>query len=120
MPFRRILEEMVRGVEGSIAALFLDYEGEAIEIVCSGGVSEEIRIVGAYQGIFLEHLRRISRSFSWGQPERFKIDLTASRIFSSVVNEDYYVVLIAVPSSNEGNAWHRIGRCRDALLREIG
>ena len=53
--FRLILDELLVTTHGALAALFLDFEGETVELVCDRDLSDhDLRILGAYQGIFLD------------------------------------------------------------------
>ena len=55
-----ILHELVATTSGAFAAIFLDFEGETVELVCDRDFSDhDLRIIGAYQGIFLNRLREM-------------------------------------------------------------
>lgn len=57
MPFQELLNRMMT-VKGIEAVAFLDHEGEAI-LTCSTQNSEDLKILGAYQGILMSALRNI-------------------------------------------------------------
>ena len=47
--FRMILNELLATTPGALAALFLDYEGETVDLVCDRDLSDhDLRIIGAY------------------------------------------------------------------------
>lgn len=118
--FRYILNELLATTNGALAALFLDWEGETVELVCDRDLSDhDLRIIGAYQGIFLSQLRTLCDKVAAGAPQRFKIDFPDTKILSSDVKDGYYVVLLVDRTANEGLAWHRLESCRGKLIAEM-
>lgn len=118
--FRLILDELLVTTHGALAALFLDYEGETVELVCDRDLSDHnLRILGAYQGIFLMQLRTLCSNAGAGEPQRFKLQFADNAVLSYDVKDGYYVVLLVDASFNEGVAWRRLERCRDRLLLEM-
>lgn len=118
--FRLILDELLVKTHGALAALFLDYEGETVELVCDRDLSDHaLRILGAYQGIFLDQLRALCDHAKAGRPLRYKMQFTEMSVMSYDVKDGYYVVLLVDASSNEGMAWRRLERCRERLLEEM-
>ena len=118
--FRLILNELIVTTHGALAALFLDFEGETVELVCDRDLSDhDLRIIGAYQGIFLSRLRTLCAHVSAGAPERFKLEFENVRVLSCDVKDGYYVVLLADKTANEGVAWRRLESCRGKLLVEM-
>ena len=79
----------------------------------------ELRIIGAYQGLFLSRLRELCAKVDAGAPRRFKIELTQHAVLSYDVKDGYYVVLLADTSLNEGLAWRRLEKCRERLIAEM-
>jgi predicted regulator of Ras-like GTPase activity (Roadblock/LC7/MglB family) len=118
--FRLILDELLVKTHGALAALFLDFEGETVELVCDRDLSDhELRILGAYQGIFLDRLRTMCAQVGAGQPQRFKIEFEEVAVLSYDVKDGYYLVLLVDGTSIEGAAWRRLEKCRERLLAEM-
>jgi hypothetical protein len=118
--FRLILDELLVTTHGALAALFLDYEGETVELVCDRDLSDHnLRILGAYQGIFLMQLRTLCSNADAGEPRRFKLQFAENAVLSYDVKDGYYVVLLVDATFNEGVAWRRLERCRERLLVEM-
>ena len=118
--FRLILNEMLVTTAGALAALFLDYEGETVELVCDRDLNDhDLRILGAYQGIFLERLRAMCAQTGAGDPQRFKIEFADNSVLSFDVKDGYYLVLLVDGTANEGLAWRKLERCRERLLVEM-
>jgi hypothetical protein len=115
-----ILHELLVTTSGSLAALFLDWEGETVELACEHDLSDhELRIIGAYQGIFLSRLRELCAHTDAGQPLRYKIELETRVVLSYDVKDGYYIVLLADRAFNEGLAWRRLEQCRERLMAEM-
>ena len=122
MLFRDILRDVLERTHGAIGAVFLDSEGESVEVVTERPFEtddHDLRVIGAYAGIFLSQLRRIAEATDGGEIVRYKIDFAASRIFCSNLNDGYYLVLIVDAGAIEGIVWQAVERCRTALLREM-
>jgi predicted regulator of Ras-like GTPase activity (Roadblock/LC7/MglB family) len=120
LPFQRILRELLIATDGSLGAMFLDYEGETVACYTEHDLEEhDLKIIGAYQGIFLTQLGRLCADMAVGQPQRFKIEFTGSKLLSCSLKDGYYVVLICEPESNEGVAWHRLDIAAQHLLGEM-
>jgi hypothetical protein len=118
--FRLILDELLVTTHGALAAIFLDYEGETVELVCDRDLSDHgLRILGAYQGIFLTRLRTLCANAGAGQPHRFKLQFADTTVLSFDVRDGYFVVLLVDSSFNEGLAWRRMERCRQKLIAEM-
>lgn len=118
--FRLILNEMLVTTAGALAALFLDYEGETVELVCDRDLNDhDLRILGAYQGIFLGQLRDLCAHADAGAPQRFKIQFPETSVLSFDVKDGYYIVLLVDATANEGMAWRKLEKCRERLLDEM-
>ncbi|HEX7155421.1 MAG TPA: hypothetical protein VF618_28405 [Thermoanaerobaculia bacterium] len=120
MAFLRILDELLTTTDGSIAALFLDYEGETVELLSHRDIArDDLKIIGAYQGIFLMQLKRVCTHLDAGSPVRFKVEFAETKVLSYDLRDGYYVVLVMETESNEGLAWHRLAMCREKLIAEM-
>jgi hypothetical protein len=120
--FRDILLGVLETTHGAIGAIFLDSEGESVEVVTARPFEtddHDLRVIGAYAGIFLAQLRRIADATDGGPAQRYKIDFAASRIFCCNLNDGYYLVLVVDPSAAESATWQGLERCRTSLLREM-
>lgn len=120
MPFRRILHDLVHSTAGAIGAIFLDSEGETVQLISAGALAaDDLQFVGAWQGIFLAHLRNVCRDVEAGPPRRFKIEFERVAVLSCDLKDGYYVVLLVDGTANEGVAWRRLETCRERLLADM-
>jgi predicted regulator of Ras-like GTPase activity (Roadblock/LC7/MglB family) len=122
VPFREILLDALQSTGGAIGAVFLDSEGESVEVVSARPFDTDdhaLRVIGAYAGIFISKLRRITESTDGGDVRRYKIDFDACGIFCCDLKDGYYLVLVVDAGAVEGIVWQRLERCRDVLLGEM-
>jgi predicted regulator of Ras-like GTPase activity (Roadblock/LC7/MglB family) len=120
--FRDILADLLQDTRGAIGAAFLDSEGESVEVASARPFDtddHELRVIGAYAGIFLSHLRRVAEATESGSSRRFKIDFAASTIFCCDLGDGYYLVVVVDAAAVEGAVWQSLERCRAALLSEM-
>jgi predicted regulator of Ras-like GTPase activity (Roadblock/LC7/MglB family) len=120
--FREILADVLQSAGGAIGAIFLDSEGESVEVVSARPFDtddHDLRVIGAYAGIFFSQLRRITEATNAGAAIRYKIDFAASKIFCCDLRDGYYLVLVVDAGTVEGVVWQQLERCRDQLLGEM-
>lgn len=119
MNFANILRDLVLNTDGAIAAMFLDREGETVQVIGEDFLRDELKVIGAYHGLFVGEAQRISQELQYGPLERIKIDWAGSTMLNQVLEGGYYVVVVLCSGSNEALAWQQIERCCNRLRREI-
>jgi predicted regulator of Ras-like GTPase activity (Roadblock/LC7/MglB family) len=120
--FRRILRDLLQSTRGSLGAIFLDSEGETVEAITErpfDADDHDLRVIGAYQGIHLSHLKRLCDALRAGTPHRFKIEFEKMNVLSCDLKDGYYLVLVVDDSANEGVAWRELEMCRDRIVAEL-
>ena len=122
MLFRRILLDLLQTTHGSLGAIFLDSEGETVEVTTERPLDaddHDLRVIGAYQGIFLSNLKRLCETLRAGAPHRFKVEFEKMNVLSCDLKDGYYLVLVVDESANEGIAWRQLERCRARIVEEL-
>jgi predicted regulator of Ras-like GTPase activity (Roadblock/LC7/MglB family) len=119
MSLRTTLQRLLDQTDGSLGAIFLDHEGEAVESVTAILSPYEMQVVGAYNGIFLSRLNRICAALDHGSPEGFKIEAEQSSMLVSNLKDGYYLVLVLNKQASEGLAWHQLKLASETLREEI-
>ena len=120
--FLHILRRLVTAVPGSIGALFLDYEGETVSMLSERPFDiedDDLRMFGAYQGIFLTQLRALTARVDAGTPVRFKLEFARTRAFTCDLQDGYYLVLLVDPGTSEALVWRQLEVSRRDLLAEL-
>lgn len=118
MTFQNVLSRLVEDVDGAIGAMFLDWEGESVDLY-GWPDRHDMRLLGAYQGIFLNQLRRFSDEMELGDVTYFKIAFRGAQFFNAVLEDGYYLSLATEPQIVEGVAWQAMRRARRLLNEEI-
>lgn len=122
MLFQTILLELLQSTDGSLGALFLDWEGECVEVITErpfDADDHDLRVIGAYQGIFRTQLRKLCESIDAGRPQRLKMDFKKTKVLTCDLKDGYYLVLVLEARTNEGVAWRHLEACRNRLMAEI-
>ena len=122
MLFRQILLDLLQSTHGSLGAIFLDSEGETVEVTTErpfDAGDHDLRVIGAYQGIFLSQLKRLCETLQAGTPRRFKVEFEKMNVLSCDLKEGYYLVLVVDDSANEGVAWRELENCRGTIVEEL-
>ena len=122
MLFRQILLDLLQTTHGSLGAIFLDSEGETVEVTTERPLDaddHDLRVIGAYQGIFLSNLKRLCDTLRAGAPHRFKVEFEKMNVLSCDLKDGYYLVLIVDASANEGLAWQKLAETQKRLLAEM-
>jgi predicted regulator of Ras-like GTPase activity (Roadblock/LC7/MglB family) len=107
--FQFVLADLISGVEGAVGVLLLDWDGETVEALGCTGSIHDIKVLGAYQGIFLTRAKGLSRGLDLGECREFTIRLGGNRFMTRVLPEGYYLTLIIGEEAVEGTA----RRCLD-------
>jgi predicted regulator of Ras-like GTPase activity (Roadblock/LC7/MglB family) len=116
--FRPILRDLIDASDGAVAALFIDHQGEAVDTV--GQLPDyDLKVVGAYGGIFLTQVEAAARAVPLGPVERLKIEWEHSTILACLVDKEYFLVLVLRRGANEGIAWNELARTRDRIRQEM-
>ena len=122
MLFRRILLDLLQTTRGSLGAIFLDSEGESVEVITErpfDADDHDLRVIGAYQGIFLSRLQRLCDTLHAGRPQRFKVEFEKMNVLSCDLKDGYYLVLVVDDTANEGAAWRALEACRERIVEEL-
>jgi predicted regulator of Ras-like GTPase activity (Roadblock/LC7/MglB family) len=124
MSFASILQEIVDGCGGGLAAALMGADGIPIEQVeASGDVREApgngIDVLGVEFGRILDEMRKASDSVSGGALEEVSIRLANLWVLMRVVDEETYLVLAIEPDGNAGKARFLMRRQLMALRDEL-
>lgn len=92
--FQYVLANLLANNDGALGALFLDDNGETVDLACSGYTPDEMRIVGAYLGIYLRQLNKVLTANDLGEPSLIHIEKNAIHIYTMALPDGYYLVLV--------------------------
>jgi len=119
VPLQEEMDALVADLEGAIGAIIVDYEGEAVVGSVQDLSTYDLQVVGAYGGIFLDHITRISKESKFGMPDSFVISGTDARLLHHVLRDGYFIVVILKRDANLSVARQRLQLCYDRLIHEF-
>ncbi len=119
MPFKQLLTELVESTPGATGAILVDWEGEAVELVCSAVDEYELKLLAAHQGIILGQAREMSRRLLEEAPEELVVTTGSGRCVVGPVGIEYALVMTLHRNTLLGRALHRFRETRKRLIKEI-
>jgi len=114
--FTSVLKDAVERVPGARAAIFLDWEGEAIDEYTEASRTG-IRLIGAHLGVLFTLARE--RGASWGDPSELIIETERAVVVVQAIQDQYLVVLEAGPEVSLGLLRRELARATAALRAEM-
>ena len=119
MPFQYTLANLLAHNDGAIAVIFLDETGETVDLACAEHTPYEMKIAGAYLGIYLRQIEAILDASSLGRPEILHIEKDDLHLYATPLPDGYYLVLVQKNSGLVGRARTTLIDARDEIAREI-
>ena len=117
MPYQKLLDALVRSVDGAEGALLLDANGELV--VESGERHERHRLIGAYQGIALARARDVKDRYATGELRYIVCRYTDGHVILRPLRDGYYLVVALAASANVGQAIHRSAQTEERMNAEL-
>jgi hypothetical protein len=119
MPFNYLLTNLVVDVPKSIGAIFVDPEGEAIDLVTRHGDPFDLKVEGAYHSIFLRRLDALTASADAGPIDSFVIESSNLVTLTQALPDGYYVVLVVDRSASRAQALDRLRRAARVFAEQL-
>jgi predicted regulator of Ras-like GTPase activity (Roadblock/LC7/MglB family) len=113
----KILNRLITSVDGAQAAIFLDHDGEAI--AQSGEVAVDVKLLGAWKEIHLDHIKDITGRLGLGTVHAVLFSLDEGNELIAPVLKDYCLLLLLSPYANLQSAMKALGTTIDELIVEI-
>lgn len=116
--FAEILAELVGQVPGAIGAVFLDYEGEAVDQFSHIPLMD-ILLAGAHWGIILRHVENTVKRYAWGRTELLVLNGTQTDIIIKPITDEYAIVLAMKAGHHLAHALTAVERVTVDIEREM-
>lgn len=118
MPFQNLLEDLLERMPGSLGAILVDWEGEA---VAQSGVMNEydLKVFGAHKGIILNNLREVVERTDESGLEEITITTTSNKTLVLPVTTEYFLVITLQREATLGRSLFEARRTIAALKEEI-
>jgi len=95
MEFQYVLANLLAHNDHAMGALFLDGSGETVDLACGTDFNHyEMRVIGAYLGIYLRQLERVLASNDLGETRMIHIEKKAVHIYVVPLPDGYHLALV--------------------------
>jgi hypothetical protein len=118
MPYHYILANLLAEA-GAVGVLFLDELGETVDVACSEFTPDEMRVLGAYLGIYLRQLDTFLGSAEMGSPQLVHVEKRRLNIYAKPLPDDYYLVLVQAQPALTGRARIALDKAAGELVRAL-
>ncbi len=119
MSFHYILGNLLANNERAAGALFLDGAGEAVDYACAAFTPYDMRVLGAYLGIYLRQLERFLSGNDMGSPRLVHIEKKAAHIYAIPLPDGYCVALVQHQPGLVGHARQSLVDAAEQLRSEL-
>ena len=119
MPFQYLLTNLLVDIPGAQGAIFLDGEGESVAFVSRGATPFELKLEGAYHGIFLRRAAELGGLLAAGKLRHLLITGSQMKVVSRALREGYYLVVVLDVGAPVSLAEAALDRAAVVLDREI-
>ena len=119
MPFQYTLANLLAANEGAVAVLFLDDSGEVVDIACADQSPYQMKVLGAYVGIYMRQLGFVLEKVALGDPATLHIEKDGLHLFASALPDGYYLLLVQRDPAVVGRCMRTLASARDEIAREI-
>jgi hypothetical protein len=119
LPYHYILGNLLSRNDGAVGVLFLDDSGETVDLACSEYTPYQMRVVGAYFGIYLRQLERFLAGADLGVPRLVHVEKDALHFHAMALPEGYYLVLVQRQPALVALARESLIDAADHLRREL-
>jgi hypothetical protein len=92
--FQYILANLLAENSDAVGVLFLDGSGETVDLACSEFTPYQMRVLGAYLGIYLRRLEKVLAGNNLGEPRLIHIEKQTVHIYAMPLAEGYYLALV--------------------------
>jgi len=118
MPFKQVLGTMLANIPGSLGAIIVDWEGEAVDQV--GSIDDyELKVIGAHKGLILDNLRQAVARAEGNDLEEIVITTAQRQTIIMPVDKEYFLVVALDRKDAMGRALFEARRCLVQLKEEI-
>jgi predicted regulator of Ras-like GTPase activity (Roadblock/LC7/MglB family) len=113
----QILDDLITSVRGASAAIFLDGDGEAI--VQAGETKKDIKLLGAWNEIYLDRIKEIMGRLRLGSVKAVLFSLDEGNELIVPVDPDYCLILFMSSYADIRNAMTELDKSIVLLKKDI-
>lgn len=120
MDFQYVLANLLANNDHALGVLFLDNTGETVDLACSDGFTPyEMRVIGAYMGIYLRNMEKLLSSNDLGEAKMIHIEKRDLHIYVVPLPDGYHLALVQRHPALVGRARETLNDAVEQLKREL-
>jgi predicted regulator of Ras-like GTPase activity (Roadblock/LC7/MglB family) len=117
--YQYVLTNLLAANEDALGVLFLDGSGETVDLACADFSPYEMRVIGAYLGIYLRQLEKIARQSDLGEMRLVHIEKSSVHIYAVPLPDGYYLALVQRQPALVARARATLDRAVEQLRTEL-
>ena len=120
MVFQYVLANLLAHNDHALGALFLDGTGETVDLACGTDFTPyEMKVIGAYLGIYLRQLDRLLASNDLGEARMIHIEKKALHIYVVPLPEGSHLALVQGHPAMVAHARETMNLAVEQLRQEL-
>ena len=120
MVFQYVLANLLANNDHALGALFLDGSGETVDLACGTDFTPyEMRVIGAYLGIYLRQLDRVLANNDLGEARMIHIEKKSLHIYVVPLPDGYHLALVQRHPALVARARESLNDAVEQLKREL-
>jgi hypothetical protein len=119
MHFQPILDDVLARNRDAVGVLFLDDSGETVDVACASISPDDMRLLGAYVGIYLRQVARFLSPDQHGAVRWLQIEDRDLNVYTVPLRDGYHLVLAQKSPSLTAVARRTMEEARERLVREL-
>lgn len=113
-----ILDDLLAGIQGARAVIFLDGDGEAI--AQAGNAEADLKLQGAWKEIHLDHIKEITQRLGLGSVRAVLFSLDEGNELIVPVKDEYCLLLFLSALAGPLEAMIHLKKAVELLKQDIG
>jgi predicted regulator of Ras-like GTPase activity (Roadblock/LC7/MglB family) len=117
--FQTVLTKLLTSNKDVLGVLFLDGTGETVDLVCGDFSPDDMRIVGAYLGIYLRRFEKLLSGNGLGELRIVHIEKRGIHIYMVPMPDEYCLALVQKRPALVAQARASLGEAVEQLRHEL-
>jgi predicted regulator of Ras-like GTPase activity (Roadblock/LC7/MglB family) len=117
--FHTVLTNLLADNKDALGVLFLDGTGETVDLACADFSPDDIKIVGAYLGIYLRRFEKLLSGNGLGELRIVHIEKRGMHIYMVPMPDQYCLALVQKHPALVAQARASLGEAVEQLNHEL-
>jgi hypothetical protein len=117
--FETVLTNLLESNKDALGVLFLDGTGETVHLACGDFSADDMRIVGAYLGIYLRRFEKLLAGNGLGELKIVHIEKRGLHIYMAPMPDQYCLALVQRHPALVAQARASLGVAVEQLKHEL-